>query len=612
MIIIFTLMCVTSVNVAAARQVEFACSFDDGIPVDFATYDRDGNEPSRSMKKYGFESGVAWVGYTENPDTESANGVAYSGSWYAEAAVSDDWLVTPAIKVESEYTILSWRAYALDAEHPDGYSVYLSTTGNTPADFTSEALYSTEGEAAEWNEHSLSLGEWSGQTVYIAFVNNSENCNILALDDINVFTYDHTFTLTNLTPEAVSSPGIVRVSGEVASSGFMPVAGFKAELLYEGSVYVSDYSDVIIEPGESVAFEFEVGIDVALDTTEDYILTISALDGSDVLVVNGSVTCFERMVLIEEGTGTWCQYCPSGQYALELLHEKYPNAFVDVAVHMKDQLSVNDYSNAMTKFFARGIPWCTMNRSTSVCGDPYDDGETLLKSAMTMGSIGKIACKASLKNDNMLTADVTAEFGKVIEDGEYALSFLVVEDDMTGYAQSNFYSGSNMDMGGLEDLPDPIPAGEYFFANVCRMIYPSFEGDTEAFPAGTERHTPITLTRTFELPELQNTDNLKVVALITKTSTGEVVNVCETVPSVSDAVDEVISGPIKIGVSGSVVIVSAAEELRMVEVWSLDGVLLKRVIPGSPECVVSLEGTGPVIVKTVTASATIVTKQVLR
>ena len=126
-----------------AQNVAFSCDFEQGIPETFATFDRDGNDPSRSMKKYGFENGIAWVGYTIEPGTDKQNGMACSGSWYTNPATSDDWLITPAIAIDSKYNILSWRAYAMDAEHRDGYAVYISTSGNTPDDFTQEAIFST-------------------------------------------------------------------------------------------------------------------------------------------------------------------------------------------------------------------------------------------------------------------------------------------------------------------------------------------------------------------------------------------------------------------------------------------------------------------------------------
>ena len=60
-----------------AQTVVFSCDFEEGMPSNFATYDLDGNEPSRSMKSYGITEGVAWAAYTDEVDGNTA---AYSGS----------------------------------------------------------------------------------------------------------------------------------------------------------------------------------------------------------------------------------------------------------------------------------------------------------------------------------------------------------------------------------------------------------------------------------------------------------------------------------------------------------------------------------------------------
>jgi hypothetical protein len=60
-------------------------------------------------------------------------------------------------------------------------------------------------ESNQWKRYAISLAEWVGKDVYVAFVNKSYNCNILAIDDIQVFAYEHSFTFTNTTPEAIAN-----------------------------------------------------------------------------------------------------------------------------------------------------------------------------------------------------------------------------------------------------------------------------------------------------------------------------------------------------------------------------------------------------------------------
>ncbi len=588
-----------------AQKVVFSCDFEEGMPSTFATYDLDGNEPSRSMKSYGLTEGVAWAAFNDGENT-----ALYSGSWYKIPGTSNDWMVTSPIRVEDVRNILSWRAYALDAKHPDGYSVYISTTGNHPEDFVDSPVYTVAAESGQWQQHAVSLADYVGRDIYVAFVNNSTNCNILAIDDINVFAYDHSFNFINTTPEAISSPGIVHVTGEISSSGFLPVEGYVVELTYAGMTEVIDRSSDIVAADSVAHIEFAIDIDVPLDATSDYTLRISSLDGTDVLDVVSSITCFHRTVLIEEGTGTWCMWCPRGAYGLELMHEKYPGTFVDVAVHGSDEMMNIPYYVGAYNYFTMGFPGCILDRNTELAGDPYYDIDSLLNTAMKKGAIGKISTTAQYINSRQLAVEATVEFGKTVAEGEYGLLYIIVEDSVTGYEQANAYGGGNTPMGGFENLPDPIPAGEYYFANVGRMVYPSFTGDAEAFPAGTPRHTPMTVSYTIDMPEVQRMEMVKVVAAITEMSTGKIVNIHEVVPSIPEAVKGInAAADISVRATANGIEIVAAEALQSVEVWSIGGQLLYTAQPHYNTHVVKLDDNhGIVVVKACTAQDSIVAK----
>lgn len=577
-----------------AQDTLFVCDFEGGIPETFATYDRDGQEPSRSMKRYGFEVGKAWVSGAE--ESNAGNTVAYSGSWYKEVAQSDDWLVTPAIRVADIRAILSWRACALDAEHADGYSVYISDKGNRPEDFTDAPVVTISAESPVWKEHFLPLEAYSGKEVYVAFVNNSTNGNLLMVDDIAVQTREHTFTFTNLTPEAVTKAGGVRIEGTLTSSGFLPVEGYKLELTYGGETYTIDRSTESIAPDSVVSIAFDTEVNVALNTTEDYTLTISSMEGADVETIQGSITCFERTVLIEEGTGTWCMWCPRGQYYLKELHKKRPGEFVDIAVHVSDEMMVYDYAMTLyAPFFATyGLPSCVMDRQQELMNGlgSLEEIEAMLDKARERGAIGRftelnahayndIAIGRSSNQLHEIELWGTCEFGKPVNEGDYRLSLIVVEDSVTGYTQANAYSGSSSAMGGLDLLPDPIPADQYHFANVGRAQYDSIYDKLWVVDAQAERHQPISFYGSFRYPQnITNINKVKVVALIIDTHTGEIVNTIETkLPYTIGTGIDTLSSPTPIRLQGDELI--APSPLRQVEVWSLSGQLLHKATPDS-------------------------------
>lgn len=595
-----------------AQDTLFVCDFESGMPETFTRYDRDGNEPSRSMKRYGLEKGTAWAAFAE-----AGNTVAVSGSWYKEVAQSDDWLVTPAIHVTDARAILSWRACAIDAEHPDGYSVYISDKGNRPEDFTGKPVLTIPAEVATWKEYFLPLEAYAGKDIHVAFVNNSTNCNLLMVDDIVVLTREHTFNFTNLTPEAVSTAGNVKITGTITSSGFLPVEGYKLELIHDGQTYAIDRSADTIAPDSVVTVLFDTEINVSMNTTQDYTLIVSSMEGSDADTIQGSITCFERTVLIEEGTGTWCMWCPRGQYYLKELHKNRPGEFVDIAVHVSDEMMVPDYAMSLyAPFFAAdGLPSCVMDRQKEQMNNlmKYEKIEATLDKARAKGAIGRFtkltahaynAIPMVRTTEPLVEIELwgSCEFGKPIKKGDYRLSIIVVEDSVTGYAQANAYSGSSDAMGGLDLLPDPIPAGEYYFANVGRAQYDSLYGELMVIEAQTERHQPVPFYGSFRYPQnIANINNAKVVALIIDNQTGEVVNAMETkLPYTYVGSIDKLSSSAPIRLQGNNL--TASSPFRQVEIWSLGGQLLHQTTPDTDSYVLpQIEMKGqPVLIKAMT------------
>ena len=153
-------------------QNYFSCDFENGIPTDFTLIDYDGNTPSTSMKKAGFDVGIPWITTTLASDKE--NTIACSTSWYTPAGTSDDWLITPEITLSGSNPELSFHAMASDKKHSDGFVVYVAEGENyDKASFDMDSpLLLVANEASEWTEHVVSLSKYAGKTIRLAFVNN--------------------------------------------------------------------------------------------------------------------------------------------------------------------------------------------------------------------------------------------------------------------------------------------------------------------------------------------------------------------------------------------------------------------------------------------------------
>ena len=162
----------------ANAQVIFYEDFQQGIPNTFTLVNGDAKTPATQVA---FVNN-AWVADEYNLLTKDS--AAVSTSWYTVAATADDWMITPPITLSGNST-LSWEAFASDPDFRDGYEVRISTTGNAVGDFTT-VLFSTGAEQTTPVVRYANLNPYNGQTVYLAFRNNSFNKNLLFIDDIKV------------------------------------------------------------------------------------------------------------------------------------------------------------------------------------------------------------------------------------------------------------------------------------------------------------------------------------------------------------------------------------------------------------------------------------------
>ncbi len=117
---------------------------------------------------------------------------AFSTSWYSPVGAADDWMWTPPITLGGTPT-LSWNAIAYDPSFQDGYEVRIMVAPDVPTGSTgslgnmvinSTVLATIAAENSTWTPRSVDLTAYTGQTVRIAFRNNSNDKFLLLIDDI--------------------------------------------------------------------------------------------------------------------------------------------------------------------------------------------------------------------------------------------------------------------------------------------------------------------------------------------------------------------------------------------------------------------------------------------
>ena len=164
-------------------------NFESGWPAGYARFDNDIFTPDPAVNPpFTGTNATAWLDLDVNGN---GNTDAVSTSWNGGAGeLADDWMLTNgfggALPANQR---LYWDAEASDVNFPDGYEVRISTT-QLPATVGnySTVLFSVGAENSFRTTRSVDLSAYAGQTVYIAFRNNSDWMNMLMIDNIRVGT----------------------------------------------------------------------------------------------------------------------------------------------------------------------------------------------------------------------------------------------------------------------------------------------------------------------------------------------------------------------------------------------------------------------------------------
>ena len=220
--------------------------FNSGNDLTWVNFDADGLPDANARPQNWFWSAEGFATVDEN------DGCLYSSSWLANFAPGNrNWLMTPPILIDPS-AVLSWvSAPRQTPSFLDGYTVLVSTTDNLEVSFTDtlfQAAQYISGSGNNFNAYTFSpgfvhgldgtfiqfdsdssswigvqrpfsesLAAYAGQTIYIAFLHDSDDDNLISIDDILI-----TGTITSLN-EATS---------EIGLSVFPNPANDKIELSY--------------------------------------------------------------------------------------------------------------------------------------------------------------------------------------------------------------------------------------------------------------------------------------------------------------------------------------------------------------------------------------------
>ena len=197
-----------------------------------------------------------------------------------------------------------------------------------------------------------------------------------------------------------------------------------------------------IDNGETATIQVPLGPSTTFGQ-EELIFTVTKVNGNyNSASVN--YTYVERYtvkkvahkrVLVEDYTGTWCQYCPAGIIAMESLSRLYPDDFVGVSIHCADKLSsTSAYQDGMESKWAPNKPSVWMNRKDKLAG--YD-GRSMFEIASKVVTPFELGVKArwnAAKTNIEVEATVEACMTQS-SNVTYAVAYVLTASGLKGYSQ---------------------------------------------------------------------------------------------------------------------------------------------------------------------------------
>ena len=260
--------------------------FNNGNDTVWVSFDVDGLADANGRPQNWYWSPNAFGG-------NDSTGCVFSSSWFNIIAASDNYFITPPIVIVDNAAVLNWKSAPRQTpRYLDGYEILVSTTDNFEPSFTdtifSAAEYLTgagtngfnfslygfsngfihgsdstyvefDADSSAWigllRPFNVSLAQYAGQTIYIAFHHNSEDDNLIAVDDILVtgnlsVGINETELLTSATlyPNPTTDRAHLRFNTSKAGNTNFSIYDVQGRIVKSQSMYLTGFAQEIVIP----------------------------------------------------------------------------------------------------------------------------------------------------------------------------------------------------------------------------------------------------------------------------------------------------------------------------------------------------------------------------
>ena len=393
--------------------------------------------------------------------------------------------------------------------------------------------------AVIWKTQNFDVSSFNKDTAVWFAIKFSDNGGYLygmGADDVKVYepaAVDATFKLDAYKKYALKTDA-VEIKGNITNLGASPITEVDMTYKVGTTIETKKITGLNIAPLTSgdishpTSYSYKATGGHSFDVTVDKVNNVAIVGSGNfkTVVISKNV---QRNVVFEEGTGTWCGWCPRGAVYMDSMANTYPKEFIGIAVHngTNDPMKVTAYDAGLTKTPGfSGFPGVVVDRRDVIdpgeMFDVYDDARAelnpfTLSHKITYDSVSRKVTVAVKGNAAMTTK------------GDYRFNVILSEDGVkgtaSGYAQVNYYANNAAgEMGGYENLPNPVPAKNMVYNHVGRALLAggTYAGVAGSIPADIVEGTDYTASYTYTVPATMKPANMHVVSIVLDAETGQI------------------------------------------------------------------------------------------
>lgn len=266
----------------------------------------------------------------------------------------------------------------------------------------------------------------------------------------------------------------------------------------------------------------------------NYVIT-SVNDQPDDLAANSSgaisfiaaKTVFPRKIVMEEATATECGSCVRGIEIIDRLSKEYPDNFIPISIHNYGEMNTENYEPIIDKFPM--MPNSLVNRTNITDAMIYDQVmETFKQQKLFAEAMIKPTANFTTADSSYVTVTTESVFGFSDPNSSYRIAYVVVEDNVGPFMQSNDYSNPSADHDESDIMDSWVHKSsqvEMVYNNVACAIIGGINGVEGSVPATINEGETYKYSESFKLPNnIHSKNDIRIVTLLIDQNTGEIIN----------------------------------------------------------------------------------------